>query len=389
MKYYIIAGEASGDLHGSNLMRGLYAKDPDADIRFWGGEKMAEVYRAHQQGTGWVQDYRNAAVMGLVEVLRKGVFLLRRVAFCRRDIAAWRPDAVILIDYPGFNFKIAAFAHKAGFKVFYYIAPKVWASREGRIRKLKAWVDRLFIVFPFERPYFEARGVPYTYAGNPLLDAVDGSPALQESRAGFLARTALPDAPWVALLAGSRSMEIASMMPVFMELADAWHRRHPDFHFVVAAAPARSLADYAPYIGERAYVHVVFGETYGALRHAEAAVINSGTASLEAALIGTPQVVGYRLHPLTYAIARKIVKVRYISLANLIIDRGAFRELIQHEFCVERLLPELERLVFDAAYRAKMREDYASVRALLGGSGASEAVASAMIEALQGTAASR
>ena len=389
MKYYIIAGEASGDLHGSNLMRGLYAKDASADIRFWGGEKMNAVYQAHQQGEGMVQDYRSGAVMGIVEVLRKGLSLLRRVSFCKRDIAAWRPDAVILIDYPGFNFKIAAFARKAGFKVFYYIAPKVWASREGRIRKLKAYVDRLFIVFPFEIPYFEAKGVPFTYAGNPLLDAVDGSPALQESRSGFLARTALPDAPWVALLAGSRNMEIGSMMPVFVALADAWHRLHPEFHFVVAAAPSRCMEDYAGYIGGRDFVHVVFGETYGVLRHAEAAVINSGTASLEAALIGTPQVVAYRLHPLTYAIARHIVKVPYISLANLILGKGAFKELIQHAFTVEQLLPELEKLVFDAGYRARMREDYASVRTLLGGSGASEAVASAMIEALQGTAARR
>ena len=382
MKYYIIAGEASGDLHGSNLMRGLYAQDPGADIRFWGGELMDAVFREHQTGAGLVKDYRDGAVMGYVEVLMKGFSLMKKIAFCKADIAAWRPDVVILIDYPGFNFKIAEFAHDAGFKVFYYIAPKLWASREGRIRKLRAWVDRLFIIFPFEEPYFRERGVPCTYVGNPLLDAVDGHPALQESREAFLQRAGLPDAPWIALLAGSRGNEIQSMMPTFMALADQWHLRHPEYHFVVAAAPARTMEDYARYLGGRDFVHVVFGETYGTLRHARAALINSGTASLEAALIGTPQVVGYRMAALTAVIARRIIKVRYVSLANLILDRLAFKELLQENFTVENLLEETQRLCFDEPYRAAMQADYREVRTLLGGRGASAAIASAMIEAL-------
>ena len=278
MKYYIIAGEASGDLHGSNLMKGLYAQDPLADIRFWGGELMNGVYKAHQEGKGLVRDYRDTAVMGFWEVLLKGASIARNVRDCKADIAAWKPDVVILIDYPGFNLKIAEFAHEAGFKVYYYIAPKVWASREGRIRKIKAWVDRLFIIFPFEIPYFD----------------IDQSPALQESREAFLRRTGVPDTPYIALLAGSRNMEIGSMMPTFMQFADVWHAENPSCHFVVAAAPSRTLKDYEKYVGGRPYVHVVFGETYGALRHAQAAIINSGTASLEAALIGTPQIVGYQ-----------------------------------------------------------------------------------------------
>lgn len=383
MKYYIIAGEASGDLHGSNLMRGLYAQDPAADIRFWGGALMDGVYQVHQRGTGLVKDYRDGAVMGYVEVLLKGFSLVKKIAFCKADIAAWQPDVVILIDYPGFNFKIAEFAHNAGFKVFYYIAPKLWASREGRIRKLRAWVDRLFIIFPFEESYFRERGVPCTYVGNPLLDAIDDSPALQESRAAFLQRTGLPDAPWIALLAGSRGNEIKTMMPTFMALADQWHLRHPEYHFVVAAAPSRTMGDYAPYVQDRDFVHVVFGETYGALRHARAAVINSGTASLEAALIGTPQVVGYRMAALTAAIARRIIKVRYVSLANLILNRLSFKELLQENFTVEQLLEETERLCFDAPYRAAMQADYQEVRTRLGGRGASAAIARAMIEALQ------
>ena len=384
MKYYIVAGEASGDLHGSNLMKGLYAEDPEARVRFWGGPLMDAVSHEHESGEGLVADYRDGAVMGVIQVLRQGRALLERVERCKADIQAWKPDVVILIDYPGFNLKIAEFAHGAGYKVYYYIAPKVWASREGRIRQIKAWVDKLFIVFPFEKAYFDKHGVPYEYAGNPLVDAISASPAMSEPREDFLARTGLPDRPWVALLAGSRSMEIKSMMPVYMKLADAWHAAHPSDLFVVAAAPSRSLADYAPFIGPREYVKVVFGETYGALRHARAAVINSGTASLEAALIGTPQVVAYRMASFVPAsVARKFIKVKYISLGNLILDRLAFREFIQNEVSAPALYAELSRLVSDEACRQAMQADYAQIRQLLGGTGASSAVARAIIRSLR------
>lgn len=384
MKYYIVAGEASGDLHGSNLMRGLYKEDPGAHIRFWGGPLMDAVYKDHESGEGLVEDYRAGAVMGVVEVLKKAPQLLGRISRCKEDIASWNPDVVILIDYPGFNFKVAEFAHNAGFKVYYYIAPKVWATREGRIKKLRAWVDKLFIVFPFEKEFFFNRGLPFVYAGNPLVDAIENSPALKESRETFLARTGLEDRPMIALLAGSRSMEIGQMMPVFMGLADAWHAQHPEYQFVVAAAPSRSEKDYEAYLSGRAeYVKVVFGETYGAIRHARAAVINSGTASLEAALIGTPQVVGYRVNALTALIARHVIKVKYVSLGNLILNRLAFQELLQEHFTVPRLMEAVTRLTQDEAYREKMQADYTEIRELLGGSGASEAVAKAMIESLK------
>ena len=384
MRYYIIAGEASGDLHGSNLMKGLYAQDPAAAIRFWGGPKMNEVFQANEIGTGLVADYRDTAVMGFVQVIKQGRSLVKRIESCQKDILAWKPDVVILIDYPGFNLRMAEFAHKAGFKVFYYIAPKVWGSREKRVSKLRDYVDKLFIVFPFEKPYFERQGVPHVYAGNPLVDALADSPQLSESKSAFLQRTGLPDQPWIALLAGSRKMEIKSMMPVYMELASAWHAKHPSDLFVVAAAPSSTLADYEPYIGARPYVKVVFGETYGALRHARAAVINSGTASLEAALIGTPQLVSYKLSSVIPAwLARKYIKVKYISLGNLILDRLAFREYIQNEVKVPALLTELTRLCEDSAYRAAMQVSYAQIRTLLGSTGASEAVAREMISALQ------
>ena len=382
MKYYLVAGEASGDLHGSNLMRGLYARDPEATMRFWGGGLMDAVYKEHESGTGLVKDYREGAIMGIWEVIVQARKLLGRVRSCEEDIAAWKPDVVILIDYPGFNFRIAEFAHKAGFKVFWYIAPKVWASRESRIKKLKAYVDKLFVVFPFEIDYFRRKGVDFIYKGNPLIDAVDRSPALQETREAFLERHGLPDRPMVALLAGSRSGEIKSMMPVLTEFAARLHGmpEYADYQFIIAAAPGRTAEDYG-HLDE--YVHVVSGDTYGALRHARAAVINSGTASLEAALLGTPQVVGYRTAPLTYLIGRIILKIKYISLANLVIDRAAFKEFLQNYLTPENLVSEVRRLLEDENYRARMAADYAEVREKLGGTGASEAVAEAMIAELR------
>ncbi len=245
----------------------------------------------------------------------------------------------------------------------------MWASREGRIKKLKEYVDKLLIVFPFEIPYFEGKGVPVTYVGNPLIDAIEESPAMKESRASFLDRTGLPDAPWITLLAGSRGHEIKAMMPVFMQLADKWHAAHPEMHFVIAGAPSRSASDYD--LGGRDFVHLVFGETYGALRHASAAVINSGTASLEAALIGTPQVVGYRMAYGTYVMLKGMIKVKFISLANLIIDRAAFRELLQDYFTADNLYAELDRILTDSSYSARMKADYSEIRRLLGGPGAS------------------
>ncbi|MBR2127407.1 MAG: lipid-A-disaccharide synthase [Bacteroidales bacterium] len=386
MKYYIIAGEASGDLHGSNLMKGIYAEDPDAQIRFWGGDLMNAVYSSRESGSGLVRHYKEGAVMGFVEVIAKAGRLLKNVDFCRKDIMAWAPDVVILIDYPGFNFKIAEFAHKAGYKVFYYIAPKVWASREGRIRKLKAYVDKLFIVFPFEIPYFQKKGIPFIYKGNPLVDAVDGSKAMQETREEFLQRAGLDTRPVIAMLAGSRKAEINTMMPVLTEFAAKMHTlpQYAGYQFLIAGAPARSMKDYEQWLTaeNRGYIKVLFGETQSIIRHAEAAVVNSGTASLETALFGTPQVVGYITNPLTYWIARKIVKIRYISLGNLIVDRLAFKEFIQNDCNPDALVTEIRELIEDKNRRQKMLEDYADIRNALGGTGASAAVAKSMIKEL-------
>ena len=412
MRYYIIAGEASGDLHGSNLMKGIYAEDPQAEIRFWGGDLMSGVWAAaqnratplaagggaHDEGvggvvcepatySGLVRHYKDGAIIGFVEVFVKARMLLGNVSFCKKDILEWKPDVVILIDYPGFNFKIAEFAHKAGFKVFYYIAPKVWASREGRIKKLKAYVDRLFIVFPFEIPYFTKKEIPFIYKGNPLVDAVDGSRAMNETRQDFLTRNSLDDKPIIAMLAGSRKGEISTMMPVLTEFAAKMKAlpQYADYQFVIGGAPARSMSDYEPWLTDenRQYIHVLFGETQSVIRHAEAAVVNSGTASLETVLFNTPQVVGYIGNPLTYLIAKRIVKIKYISLGNLIIDRLAFKEFIQDDCNSDALVQEIRDLIENPERRSAMLSEYAEIRSALGGSGASAAVAKAMLEELR------
>lgn len=325
--------------------------------------------------------------MGFVEVLAKARKLMKNVEFCKNDIKEWNPDVVILVDYPGFNFKIAEFAHKAGFKVFYYIAPKVWASREGRIKKLKAYVDKLFIVFPFEKAYFDSKGIGYVYKGNPLVDAVDGSPAMSQSREEFMTENGLEDGPFIAMLAGSRKGEISTMMPVLTEFAAKMHAlpQYKGHQFLIAGAPARSMADYEKWLTPEnsSYVKILFGKTQHIICHAEAAVVNSGTASLETALFGTPQVVGYITNPVTYWIAKKIVKIRYISLGNLIVDRLAFKEFIQDDCNPDALVAEIRDLIENPARRNAMLSEYAEIRSLLGGTGASAAVAKSMIEELK------
>lgn len=395
MKYYIISGEASGDLHGSNLLKGIYAEDPEADVRFWGGALMNAVYRDNQfadglcvrgDGHGFVRDYKEGAVMGFWEIVKSAGTLLGNLKRCKDDILAFAPDVVILIDYPGFNFKIAEFAHKKGFKVFYYIAPKVWASREGRIKKLKKYVDRLYIVFPFEKEYFDRKGVSYVYKGNPLVDAIDNSEATNETREEFLQRNGLDDKPIIAMLAGSRTAEIKTMMPVLSEFAARLRTvpQYADYQFLIAGAPSRTISDYSQYLDSSdAGVKVLFGQTQNIIRHAEAAVVNSGTASLETVLLGTPQVVGFICASrITYLIARHIIKVRYISLGNLIVNKMAFRELIQDDCNAEALVAEVRQLIENKAYREKMLADYSEIRSALGGSGASAAVAKSMISEL-------
>lgn len=345
-------------------MKGLKQEDNRAEFRYWGGDCMSEA------GGTLVKHYREGAVMGLTDVLAKAGKLLGNLKFCKEDILEWAPDVVILIDYPGFNMRIAKFCHENGIRVFYYIAPKTWASREGRNKQLKRWVDRLFIVFPFEKEYFSSRDIPYTYAGNPLVDAVDTHKYKRPVEGRY-----------VAILAGSRSGEISRMMPVCMNVADYFGLK-----FVIAGAPSRSEEDYRRWIGHRNNVKLMFGRTYDILKYADAAIINSGTASLEAALIGTPQVVCWSCSFLTGIIAKYVLRVlnhvKFISLGNLCLGRQAFKELIQDDFTTQNVIDELRKLLSDTEYRERMQEDYSKIRSTLGGEGASREVAREMLKAL-------
>lgn len=385
MRYYLIAGEASGDLHGSNLIKGLLSEDPQSRFRFFGGEKMLQASAGRGE---LVRHYKDGAVMGLGDVLGKAGYLLRKLSDCKADILAYNPDVVILVDYPGFNMKIARFCHKRGIRVFYYIAPKTWASRAGRNRQLKKYVDKLYIIFPFECNYFEAHKIPYVYLGNPLLDAIRNCPAIGESQEEFRGRCGLDGRDYVAILAGSRSGEIRRMMPVCTELVERLSRREDcaDLQYVIAAAPSVDVEVYRklvpPGLADR--VKVVQGETYPVLSHARAAIVNSGTASLETAIIGTPQVVCWSTGAFTAWIARHVLHVmdhiKYVSLGNLCIDKLAFRELIQEDFNVDELEKEVLRLLFDEEYRDSMICDYGDICTVLGGDGASNKIAKSMIQ---------
>ena len=319
--------------------------------------------------------------MGFVEVVANLGKLARNLQDCKNDIVAYNPDVVILIDYPGFNLKIAKFAKERGMRVFYYIAPKVWAWKEKRVHKLKEFVDRLFIIFPFEIEYFRKWGINAIYRGNPLLDSVDNYKYASETREEFAQRTgANPSKTTVALLAGSRKGEIKYLLPRMVDIA----RKHPNYQFLLACAPSMELEVYQKIIGNKcSNIKLMVGQTYSILRHSDAAIINSGTASLEAALIGVPQVVCYGGNEISYQIAKRVVKLKYISLANLIMDKGLFKELIQHQCTPELIDNELGELLNNKGYRAKMLSDYQDVRDILGGKGASAKVAQAMIDELE------
>ncbi|HOG41778.1 MAG TPA: lipid-A-disaccharide synthase [Bacteroidales bacterium] len=375
MRYYLIAGEASGDLHGSNLMKGLREEDPEAEFRFRGGDLMAAV------GGTLVHHYKSTAVMGIVEVISRMGTIRRNLAECRRDLLEYDPDLLILIDYPGFNLKMARFAHRHGIRVFYYIAPKLWARGERRIRKIRRYVDELFVIFPFEKEYFRNLGVEAHYEGNPLIESIDAYKALHMGREEFTTRHSLADSPSIALLAGSRKVEISFLLPrmVAMERLLKQDPLLSGYQLLLAAAPSVDLQLYRSLIPADSSIRIVSDDTYGVLSHSEAAIISSGTASLEAALIGIPQVVCYGFNRITYLIARILVKVKYISLANLILDKLIFKELVQDDASPEKIFEEVLRLITDKEYKSDMKNDYAHLRDVLGGSGASRKIASNMI----------
>lgn len=375
MKYYVIAGEASGDLHASNLMRELKKLDAEADFRFWGGDLMAS------QGGKLVRHYRDTAYMGVWEVVTHLPSIFKNLNDCKEDILRYHPDVVILVDYPGFNLRIANFAHRNGLKVFYYISPKIWAWNKGRVKRIQKWVDKMFTILPFETDFYADYGVPVAYSGNPLLDAIDSREFKNESREAFLERHQLPDKPIVAVLAGSRLQEIDRNIPDMLKMV----RKFPDHQFVIAGAPSFSEADYQQYVPGEGGVKVLFGETYALLQQAKAAMVTSGTATLEAALLKCPQVVCYKMWggAFTDFMAKKvIIKVPFISLVNLIMNREVVTELFQKDMTEENLTSELRNLLCDEGIRNKMFADYSELQEIMGGPGSSGKTARLMWDTL-------
>lgn len=375
MKYYIIAGEASGDLHGSNLMKGLKKVDSEAEFRFWGGDKMAEVGGR----TNLVRHYKESAFMGYVEVIRNLKTILGQISYCKKDIERYKPDVVILIDYAGFNLRIAKFAKENGIKVFYYIAPKVWAWKEYRIKKIKKYVDSLFIIFPFEVEYFRKHGIEAIYEGNPLMDAIEQRRPELVPIGEFKESNAISDErPIIALLAGSRKSEISYNLPFMVEVAAEF----PQYKFVVAGVSWLDRELYAKLLADTE-ISFVQDQTYQLLSVCDAAIVTSGTATLETALLGAPEFVCYKQNALTIALVRAFAKVEYASLVNLVLDREAVRELLQSDITVGNAVAELRAILPGGEKEAKMKEDYAELRRLIGGPGASDRFAGRMVEILK------
>ncbi len=379
MKYYLIAGEASGDLHASRLMQSLRRVDGEAEFRFFGGDLMSAA------GGTRVRHYRDLAYMGFVPVLLHLRTIFRNMAFCKRDITEWHPDVVILVDYPGFNLDIAKFLHaKTSIPVYYYISPKIWAWKEYRIKNIKRDVSELFSILPFEVPFFEGKhGYKIHYVGNPTADEVSGFlKTYTDSYGEFCSKNALDSRrPVIALLAGSRKQEIKDNLPAMIEAASRFADK---YQLVVAGAPSISADYYARFISGQP-VKIVYGQTYELLAHSRAAVVTSGTATLETALFNVPQVVCYETPiPKVIAFLRKhLLKVRYISLVNLIADREVVRELVADTFSVDNIAAELSRLLPDGTCRNSMLDGYAEVRRRLGDRIAPDNAAEIMVRLLK------
>ncbi|MCB9002564.1 MAG: lipid-A-disaccharide synthase [Bacteroidales bacterium] len=368
MRYYIIAGEASGDLHASNLMRGIRQSDPDAHFRYFGGDLMLE------QGGELVKHYRDMAFMGFLEVLMNLNAIKANFKLCKVDMLNYQPDVLILVDYPGFNLRIAKFAKKAGIKVFYYIAPKVWAWKESRVKILQKYVDKLFIIFPFEIEYFSKHGINPIYKGNPTPDAIAQKMVDAVSFDDFVNKNNLSQKPIISLVAGSRKQEIKYNLPVMLSVID----KFPNYQFVIAGAPSLTEDVYKPYLEDK-NVSLVFNQTYQLLNVSTIALVTSGTATLEAALLNVPQVVCYKGNFFSMIIAWMVIKVKYISLVNLNLKYEAVRELKQYDLTTENLYKEILKLVPGSKDRQKMINSYNELRKLVGEKGASYRVGEAIV----------
>lgn len=364
MRYYIIAGEASGDLHGSNLIKELHKQDAHADIRCWGGDRMEAA------GATLVKHYRELAFMGFVEVLMHLRTILRNIDTCKKDIIAYKPDVLVLIDYPGFNMRIAEWAKQQGIKVVYYISPQVWAWKENRVKKLKRDVDKMLVILPFEVDFYKKWNYEAIYVGHPLIEVVAHE---QEN----VPVTSLSDKPIIALLPGSRAQEIKVKLPEMLKMVPHF----PSYQFIIAQAPSQPDELYTSLIGKE-NVQLAKGQTYNLLKQSKAALVTSGTATLETALFGVPQVVCYKGNPISYWLAKQLIKIKYISLVNLIMDKPVVTELIQQELNEGNLKVELGMLLENTEHISLLKKDYAQLWHLLGDSHASANAAKEIISSV-------
>lgn len=355
MKYYLISGEASGDLHGSNLIKEIQKLDTDAQFRAWGGDLIEAT------GATLVRHYRDLAFMGFVEVLANLRTILNNINFCKQDIMDFKPDAVIFVDYPGFNLRIAPFVKKLGIKTIYYISPQVWAWKESRVEKIKKSIDKMLVILPFEKPFYEKHGYEVDFVGHPLIDAIETHP---KDGLELRDKHTLNDRPIIALLPGSRKQEIKTMLPVMLEAALSF----VDYQVVVAGAPSVPMEFYNSITFGK--VKVLENQTYDLLSMANIALVTSGTATLETALFGVPEIVCYKGNAISYHIARQLVKVDYISLVNLIMEREVVTELIQGDFNAKNLKSRIPYLLSEEGLQLK--QDYSVLKEKLGGKGASE-----------------
>ncbi|WP_431166846.1 lipid-A-disaccharide synthase [Tenacibaculum halocynthiae] len=369
MKYYILAGEASGDLHGANLMKALFKEDPEADIRFWGGDLMQNV------GGTLVTHYKERAIMGFVEVLLNLKKALNFIKSCKKDIAKYNPDVIIFIDNSGFNLRIAKWAKKNNFKTNYYISPQVWASRPGRVESIKRDIDNMFVILPFEKDFYSKFNYNVHFVGHPLIDGIDGRKQVNEQE--FRKKHHLGSKKIIALLPGSRKQEIFKMLSVMLSLTDDFS----NYQFVVAGAPSQSYEFYQEFIKNK-NVSFISNKTYDLLSISYAALVTSGTATLEAALFKVPQVVCYKGGNIEYQIAKRIITLDYISLVNLIMNKEVVTELIQNDFTKEKLKKELIRIL-EPTHREQLFLDYFDLEKVLGGKGASEKTAKLIVDGLK------
>jgi lipid-A-disaccharide synthase len=405
MRYYIIAGEASGDLHGSNLIREIRKTDPEAEIRCWGGDMMQEA------GAALVKHYKDLAFMGFVEVVRHLGTILRNMRFCKKDIQAFKPEVLVLIDYPGFNIPIAEFAKQKGYKTVYYISPQVWAWKEGRVRTLKKVVDKMLVILPFEKEFYRKWNYPVEYVGHPLTEVLadwrigslahsnsaktnaeypetqtnwvnskknlesDLTQSANELMSNELMPIPLQRTRLIALLPGSRKQEVKIKLPVMLEVS----RYFPELQFVVAQAPSLDDEFIRQFTMDYPNVEVWKGKTYDLLSRSEAALVTSGTATLETALIGVPEVVCYKGSAISYEIAKRVIRVKYISLVNLIMDREVVKELIQYDMTAENIRVELNRILTDEQVRARLKLDYEELWKMLSEGGHASAKAARII----------